>query len=279
MEEPVAIRSSRELHKGLREDNVNNIKALFLAANPSQTSQLALDEEIREITQKIRLSDHGDSIQIISKWAVRPDDLLQSLNQHKPRIVHFSGHGSVTGEIILLDDHGNAKPVAPRGLKALFTTLRDNIELVVLNTCYSKIQAREISEVIDFVVGMNTAISDDAAIVFAAAFYRALGFNRTIQEAFDQARVALLLEGIPEESTPELLINKNANPDRSINPDIPTHSQPDGPGVKSSGSASSLWREKLEFLREQEAIASDPAQKYSLKKQIEEALHKISTLT
>ena len=45
-------------------------------------------------------------------------------------------------------------------------------------------------------------IGDDAAITFAASFYRAIGFGRTIQEAFDQGRTALMLEGIPEERTP-----------------------------------------------------------------------------
>jgi hypothetical protein len=39
-----------------------------------------------------------------------------------------------------------------------------------------------------------------------------------------------------------------------------------------------LWQEKLEFLQQQEAIASDPAQKFALKKQIEEAKQKIQEL-
>ncbi len=70
---------------------MNKIKALFLAANPGDTEKLALDVEIREITSKIRSADFRDSIDLISAWAVRPDDLLQMLNQHKPQIVHFSG--------------------------------------------------------------------------------------------------------------------------------------------------------------------------------------------
>ena len=42
--------------------------------------------------------------------------------------------------------------------------------------------------------------------------------------------------------------------------------------------ALNLWKEKAIFLREQEAIASDPVQKFSLKKQIEEAEQKIREL-
>ena len=56
---------------------MNKVKVLFLAANPINTQQLRLDVEIREITDKIRASDGRDSLEIISRWAVRPDDLLQ----------------------------------------------------------------------------------------------------------------------------------------------------------------------------------------------------------
>jgi hypothetical protein len=195
---------------------IDNIKLLFLAANPKQMSALALDIEIREITQKIRLSDARDRLNVISTWAVRPDDLLQYLNEHKPQIVHFSGHGSSSGEIVLVDNNGNENPVKPHALKALFSTLRDNIEIVLLNACYSKIQGQAINQSIDFVIGMDTAIGDKTAIVFAASFYRALGFNRTVQEAFDQAKTAIMLEGIPEENTPMLLVREGADPNRRI---------------------------------------------------------------
>src|SRR5438874_10211252 len=88
-----------------RRSTMRKIKILFVSANPSGTTPLKLDEEVWEIEAKIRAAEHRDSLELITKWAVRPDDLLQSLNQHKPHIVHFSGHGSSTEEIILLDKH------------------------------------------------------------------------------------------------------------------------------------------------------------------------------
>jgi len=39
-----------------------------------------------------------------------------------------------------------------------------------------------------------------------------------------------------------------------------------------------IWREKLDYLREQEAIAADPSQKFQLQKQIEEAKAKMAQL-
>lgn len=45
-----------------------------------------------------------------------------------------------------------------------------------------------------------------------------------------------------------------------------------------SNPAAQIWREKLAFLQEQEALLSDPAQRFAVRKQIEEAERKIDEL-
>ena len=77
---------------------MSKVTSLFLAANPRDTEPLDLGREVREITEKIRLADYRDSFKLVSAWAVRPDDLLQSLSENKPQIVHFSGHGNAAGK-------------------------------------------------------------------------------------------------------------------------------------------------------------------------------------
>jgi CheY-like chemotaxis protein len=206
--EPHEIAQAQERHV-----SVEAIRILFLSANPTGTVSLKLEEEAREIETKIRASAFRDSLELITRWAVRPDDLLQSLNQYKPHIVHFSGHGSPTEEIILLDIQGVAKPVSKEALVSLFRTLKDNIRVVLLNACYSRPQAEAITSEIDCSIGMSRAIGDYAAIVFAAAFYRAIGFGRSVREAFDQGKTALLLEGIPEDRTPALLTRSSITPE------------------------------------------------------------------
>jgi len=195
---------------------MEKIRALFLAANPPDTERLSLDKEIREITSKIRASEYRELVELISIWAVQPDDLLQSLNTYKPQIVHFSGHGSSSGEIILVDQKGDAKPVPASALKTLFTTLKDNIQVVILNACYSKTQAEAIAQTIDCTIGMKEEIGDEAAITFISSFYRAIGFGRSVLAAFEQGKVALMLEGIPEEHVPVLLTRPSVNPDKII---------------------------------------------------------------
>jgi len=185
---------------------VSKCEIVFFAANPTGSAPLKLDEEAREIESKIRAAEHRDTLKLITKWATRRDDLLQSLNEHPlARVMHFSGHGDGDG-IVLTNEQGEAKPVSKAALGKLLRTLGANIRLVVLNACHSKSQADAIIEHVDCAVGMNKAIGDKAAIVFAASMYRAIGFNKSVQDAYDQGVTALLLEDIPEQHTPELLV-------------------------------------------------------------------------
>ena len=59
-------------------------------------------------------------------------------------------------------------------------------------------------------------ISDKAAISFAAAFYRAIGFGRSVQNSFDQAILELKLEKILEDGTPQLHTRDGVNPSEVI---------------------------------------------------------------
>lgn len=189
----------------------DQIKILFLSANPKDISRIRLDEEVREVDEKIRRGDLRDQLTLIPHLAVRPSDLQETLLRHKPHILHFSGHGSPTEGIVLEDNHGRTKLVSTAALAALFSAIKDNLRIVLLNACYSSLQAEVITQTVDFTIGMNKEIGDRSAIVFSAAFYRGLAFGRSVQESFDLGVGALMLEGIPEEKTPTLLMRKGAN--------------------------------------------------------------------
>jgi hypothetical protein len=184
----------------------DKIKVLFLAANPVDTGALRLGQEVREIDEKIEVGSAREAFELIQHHALRVSDLQQVLLRRQPHIVHFSGHGSKTEEIVLENNLGKSHPVSKEALTALFRILRDNVRVVVLNACFSKAQAEALREVIDYTIGTNKAVGDRAAITFAAAFYRALAFGRTVVEAFELARVELDLTSIKGSDTPELFI-------------------------------------------------------------------------
>lgn len=184
------------------------IRILFLAANPTDTPSLRLDVEMRAIDQALHQSEYHDRFDIRQHWAVRIVDLQGYLLRHKPNIVHFSGHGSQSSEIILEDDYGKSHPISARALSRLFGVLKDNIRCVVLNACYSEQQAKAIAEHIDCVVGMSKAVGDAAAITFAASFYQALGFGRDVRTAFELGCVQIDLENLNEQDNPKLIATK-----------------------------------------------------------------------
>ena len=188
------------------------IRILFLAANPFDTTRLRLDEESRAIDEALRQATFRDRFDIRQHWAVRVSEIQTFLLRHKPDIVHLSGHGSESSEIVLEDNYGNSHPVSVRALSRLFSVLKDNIRCVVLNACYSEKQAETIAEHIDCVVGMSSAIGDAAAISFAAAFYQALGFGRDVKTAFDLGCVQIDLENLDEQDILKLLA-KRSNPE------------------------------------------------------------------
>jgi hypothetical protein len=193
---------------------MGKIKVLFLAANPSDTGRLRLDEEARQIFEGLEMGTARDEFELVHHLAVRVSDLQRILLRHKPHVVHFSGHGSEVGEIVLEDDFSNSKQVSKGALAKLFKLHKDNIRIVFLNACFMKDQAQAISEVIDFTVGTNKAVGDNAAAVFAGSFYRALAFERSVKFAFESGQAELELQGIAGADTPEIFVRGGVDPDK-----------------------------------------------------------------
>ena len=186
------------------------MKILALQANPDDQTVLRLAHEIREIKQRI-FAVVPWGIDLISEGAVRPSDLEALLLFHCPHIVHFSGHGMKRGELVLEDNWGSSQRVPIEILGSIFSKLRDTIQCVVLNSCYSSRQAQVIKKSIPFVIGMKSSVSDRAAIAFSGSFYQALAFGKTITDAFELAKLEIGLLGVGEERAPVIHCNR-ANP-------------------------------------------------------------------
>jgi hypothetical protein len=194
---------------------------LILAANPRSTERLRLDEEVKKIEQGLERSKRRDQFKLVVKWAVTDDDLRRALLDHQPEIVHFSGHGTGTGKggpgrdlvpagnddpggLAFEDDTGQVQLISGESLARLFELCSDHVRCVVMNACYSEVQANAIAGHIDFVVGMKKAIGDEAAIKFAVGFYDALGAGCDYEKSFKFGCSAIDLKGIPEYLTPVL---------------------------------------------------------------------------
>ncbi|WP_414585599.1 CHAT domain-containing protein [Scytonema sp. PCC 10023] len=183
-------------------------KILILAAIP-QPHNLRLDKEMREIRAAIERATRRDLFEIDTRTAVRSQDIRRAIAEVRPQIVHFCGHGMEDGSLVLEDDAGNHKPVSPEGLAALFKLHAEYVNCVLLNACYSEKPAKAISQYINYTIGMNQPIEDQAAIVFAQGFYDGLGYNNLdnqdiFQRAFDEGIVAIQMENLAQGQRPVL---------------------------------------------------------------------------
>ena len=180
------------------------IRILFLSANPWTTGRILVDVEAREIFERIQEGPYRNRFELYNHAAIRANDLQRLLLMYQPHIVHFSGHGSKKQRIILGGTHGRGKTVDEQGLANLFALYNNHVHLVLLNACFTKAQARSISEVVDYSIGTARPIGDKVGVAFAGAFYRALGFGKSVRYAFESAKAELALTKVPRSGGIEL---------------------------------------------------------------------------
>ena len=187
-------------------------KILMMTANPTDTATLKLlNDEIAAIHEGLSAAQHRDQFQFVSKNNLSIRELRRMMLKESPQFVHFSGHGAGESGIMLQDDFGKTQMVNADALSEFFKQFTDSVECVVLNACYSEVQAKAISQHIPYVIGMSNAIGDKAACEFSAGFYDALGAGKTIPFAFNIACNAIQMAGIKDQHLlPVLLTNPNA---------------------------------------------------------------------
>jgi len=192
----------------------DKIKILFLSANPKDTIQLRLNNEIRYVKNGFTSATLRDKFEFISEPAVTLPDITQAMMKHKPQIVHFSGHGSGKQGLIIEDRDGSSKYFTTEALSALFKLFKNRVECTLLNACYSEEQAIAISrEGVSsknknegiYAVGMNDEVGDKAAIDFSVGFYQAIGEGYDYKFAFNMGLVHI--NAIATANKPEIWFN------------------------------------------------------------------------
>lgn len=195
---------------------MSKLKVLFFGADPQSVLggklRLELDREAREIEEEVIAAVHRDNVDFRTCWATRIRDLQRGLNRVQPDVVHFSGHGGEDGLVLVASGGWGSHHVGAEALKEFFEAHRGQIRLVVLNACHSQEQAKAIAEAVGCAIGTPSAISDDAAIAFGAAFYSSIACDNSVQTAFDQARATLHMENIPQGQWPVLEARDDVDP-------------------------------------------------------------------
>jgi Cdc6-like AAA superfamily ATPase len=161
-------------------------KLLILSSNPRR--DLNLDRE---------LSDLSTAIQRLKQFEISlglgccAQELPELLAEHHPQIVHFCGHGAGEQGLVFQDENGQEQLVSTEILVRIFKIFSDEINCTVLNACDSDRQAEAIVEHINYVIGMSQPILDKAAHLFSVGFYKGLGAEKSIEQAYEMGCIAI----------------------------------------------------------------------------------------
>jgi hypothetical protein len=138
-------------------------------------------------------------------------------------VFHFIGHGGLdekgSGYLIVQEDGGSGgKPLSAEVLCSLLAR-PDGPDLVVLSSCsgaqakpgelFSDTASALVRAGVSAVLAMQAEISDDAAILFMAAFYNSLASNHSLQHALTEARNQLRDSFPTEWATPVLYLHSD----------------------------------------------------------------------
>lgn len=173
------------------------LRIALLATNPH--GDLRTDIEMRDIDDALRRTNLRESVDVRHVPAARVGDLLAQLNEYRPHVVHFSGHGG--GGSIVLEENSSR----PGGFTVNYDAVADLIDatdtppkLLILNACDTFDGVEVFLDTVDAVVAMSDLISDAAATHFATQFYSAIGNGQSLGSAVKQGKALLRAGGFPD---------------------------------------------------------------------------------
>jgi hypothetical protein len=204
---PTAINFPRRtIGTGVRHMKQTNVLAVF--ANPKGSSPLRLENEDRVMRESVKLSLYREHIGLEILHAARVDDFARALLEKEYQIVHFSGHG--TGKGLAFENESQQTQVVPKdALTETLSAYSPPIECVLLNACYSNVNADSLSMGVPYTIVMNGPISDEGATEFTRGFYDAIGAGKSIEFAYKEGCRRIRLKTLPDGATP-VLVTKSA---------------------------------------------------------------------
>lgn len=203
------------------------LRVLYLTANPESVVKtvehpdgsvetdgvwLRVDFEVRQVKDLLKKSKYRDLVSVEHLPAATSMDLLEGLNDHRPQVVHFSGHASSWGLLMDNDEGTTDGDGLDFGLLARLLGATDEPPtLVVLNACESLAGADDLLRTVPVVIGMSDEINDASAVVFAARFYSGIASAQSVASSLEQAKAAMETAALEGSHLPEARFREDVN--------------------------------------------------------------------
>lgn len=193
---------------------------LGMVAVPVELAQLDVAKEQRQIDQALQSMADDGMMRLTWMSGQTWRDLQREIRQDAFNVFHFIGHGHFDsdhdeGLIVLRDENGASYSLRATDLAMLLAD-EPSLRLVVLNACegaqgggrdiFASTASILVRRGVPAVLAMQYAITDEAAIAFARAFYEAVADGEPMEAAVAEGRkaVRLAIPGTLEWATPVL---------------------------------------------------------------------------
>ena len=141
------------------------------------------------------LREAGRDLRLHVRFATS-DGLSTELTKHRPRILHFSGHGVKDALILEAEQVGKAYRLEFDKLHELIRAGGQTpLQLVFLAACHSEAAADAFLKAgVPSVIAVDTAseVADPAAMAFTRAFYLAIALEYSVHDAFEKGKAAVI---------------------------------------------------------------------------------------
>ena len=171
------------------------VEILFLSARPDDAAALHVGRELGQINKKLRTGLLGQRFKVGEvEQAVTPLDIQEFLRRSRAQILHFSGHGTAGGGLLLEDAIGRSVTVDADVLRDLLELVQDesDFRIGIFNACHSvdlaEILVRK-PAVLPCAVATTDVVDDEVAIAFAYGFYSALADGKDVNYAYRAGRI------------------------------------------------------------------------------------------
>lgn len=197
-------------HIHVREPEPEKLRVLYLTASPTTPNVpgLRVDAEVNNVLKALRSAKHQNLVDFENRPAATIEDLVDGLNDHRPHVVHFSGHAQGG---LLFDKADLAEPgdqlVGYETVARLLKATDAPPTLVVLNACRTAEGVDLMLEAAAVVIATNDTVGDASSAIFAVHFYGAIAAGQTIGQAVEQARAMISL-ALPDD--PDVLTVSSA---------------------------------------------------------------------
>lgn len=177
------------------------LRILLVSAEPEGQPRLDVDAERDQIVQAMEALQASGKVQIeVSQHATVRS--LQAMLRRPFHVLHYIGHGAYDPEtstslLVLEDELGGQHAISAAQLQYL---LRDTtVRLTVLNACMTargavgrSIAGELMRAGLSATLGMQFAISETSATIFAGEFYRTLADGWPVDAAVAEGRKAVM---------------------------------------------------------------------------------------